>query len=515
MKFLQQCSLINFSQGPSEQQPIRFYHEIFDIQRKTKILIIFNQDHQIIYQQNEVILRIDPSQETPDLLRNLDQIKNLEWQVDNGKNNKKLKKWRAFWKGEIIPEVGGYQENEIKQGLWKELFQQYSNQAKVYEIGEYQMDNRCGRWIHIQEEKKIAGGYYDEKGQKQGKWFDMSVDFNINSQVIYNGQYNAGKKVGLWDTYFDCKGKNQIIKDNWKTGSGGGVYQKESSIKIGIWIELRDGFYENSQIIYKGEYSKNGQKIGRWDTLYRKNEDYEIIGGGQYDENCSIKTGKWIEISDNFEYYSQVSSQGEYKNGEKIGRWDIFYKISDEFKLIGGGQYDEEGSIKFGRWNELSDIFHLDSQVIYQGEYNKNGNKIGRWDILFRGKEEFELIGGGQYDEGSSIKIGEWIELNDSFSISSQVIYKGWYNKNGKKVGRWDILFRRCNKYEQIGGGYYDEENYMKIGHWIELYNKFQNEWEITYTGEYNKNGKKVGKWLEIDIERNKKSIIRSINYDD
>lgn len=38
------------------------------------------------------------------------------------------------------------------------------------------------------------------------------------------------------------------------------------------------------------------------------------------------------------------------------------------------------------------------------------------------------------------MKIGKWFELSDGFMDTSQVIYNGVY-KNGEKVGRWDILW--------------------------------------------------------------------------
>ncbi|CAD8215158.1 unnamed protein product [Paramecium octaurelia] len=41
--------------------------------------------------------------------------------------------------------------------------------------------------------------------------------------------------------------------------------------------------------------------------------------------------------------------------------------------------------VKFRLEIGLSDGFQCDSQVIYMGGY-KNGQKIGRWNILFRGQ---------------------------------------------------------------------------------------------------------------------------------
>ncbi|CAD8117663.1 unnamed protein product [Paramecium primaurelia] len=53
--------------------------------------------------------------------------------------------------------------------------------------------------------------------------------------------------------------------------SGGGSYDEEDGeIKIGKWIELKEGFSKDSQILYQGEY-QNGKKLGRWEIMYRHN----------------------------------------------------------------------------------------------------------------------------------------------------------------------------------------------------------------------------------------------------
>ncbi|CAD8129942.1 unnamed protein product [Paramecium sonneborni] len=45
------------------------------------------------------------------------------------------------------------------------------------------------------------------------------------------------------------------------------------------------------------------------------------------------------------------------------------------------------------------------------------------------------------------MKIGKWIELDEEFYFDKQDTHDGQYNKNGKKVGRWDIMY--CKPYEQ------------------------------------------------------------------
>ncbi|CAD8130238.1 unnamed protein product [Paramecium sonneborni] len=58
--------------------------------------------------------------------------------------------------------------------------------------------------------------------------------------------------------------------------------------------------------------------------------------------------------------------------------WDIMYcKYGEkEYKNIGGGSYDQDGTQKkIGNWAELDEVFNDDKQLTYYGEYNRNGMK--------------------------------------------------------------------------------------------------------------------------------------------
>ncbi|CAD8042897.1 unnamed protein product [Paramecium primaurelia] len=382
----------------------------------------------------------------PEILKNIEQIKYLSWYGEYDQNKRKIGKWKAYWNGNELRDVGGYYQNGLKQGLWKELFKNYWNQAQVYEIGEYFNDQKRGRWNFIYENKKIGFGSYKEQGLKEGKWKELSDKFWEGSQVTYDGEYQNGKKVGKWDIQY------QNTHDNKQIG-GGFYHQGPNEIKIGTWIEISNGFWRDQQITNKGLY-KYGKKVGLWDIWYQINfgiKKYFKIGDGSYDEEGDeIKNGKWIELSDGFRDYSQIIHKGNYKNGKKIGRWNIFFRkqFDDEYKLIGGGQYDTEGNgIKSGEWVEQIENFKWDSQVTYQGNY-KNGKKIGRWNILFRkqNEDQSKQIGGGSYDEiGDEFKQGNWVEISDNFNFFFQVTSSGEYNKS-QKIGNWVVMDLYNNK---------------------------------------------------------------------
>ncbi|CAD8198465.1 unnamed protein product [Paramecium octaurelia] len=477
---------------------------------KVPFQMLLTKEKHIKYIIDGQIVRIDKFINRDEELNNIEQIKYLLWKGSYNQSYNKVAKWSAIWNGDQLLEVGGYYSvDSLKQGFWKELSRNYFNQNQVYECGEYKNGLRIQKWKYMYENKIIGGGYYNEAGMKKGKWVDLSFDFWSQCQVTYCGEYLDGKKVGLWDIFYKRIDELRLI------GGGSYVLQKDggdfNSKKIGIWTELANGFQDNNQTIWRGEY-KNDQKVGKWAILRRldQSDPFQYIGGGSYDykseDSCvvdSIKIGNWIEFRSG-QQDCYVTQGGQYIKGKKVGRWESFI----QGELIGGGSYDADSQneeslkdpIKFGKWIELSEGFQIDSEVTYHGVY-QNGRKVGKWDTFYQD----EQIGGGSYGENSAssqIKLGKWIELSDCFWGGGQIIFNGEYH-DGKKIGRWYTLYRRWKKdsFEEIGGGSYDCEERgsalgsLKIGSWVELSPDFCGISQITYNGDY-QNGYKVGNWV-------------------
>ncbi|CAK60119.1 unnamed protein product (macronuclear) [Paramecium tetraurelia] len=325
---------------------------------------------------------------------------------------------------------GSYDEGggNIKIGMWVEWQKIYINHFNNYITynGEYKNGQKVGRWeiclIQFNKEsnnwKKCVsgGGSYDEvRGLKIGKWVE------IVSEISQIGEYLNGKKVGIWK---DIDNENKLIACVFY-GFGG--------------FELNRSMTYYSYLLEIGNI-QNGKKVGKWEIWSRNNE---FMGGGSYDEG-GLKIGRWIDL-DKVNSYKQKNI-GLYKYGKKVGQWDSWLLHGDKLNMkIGGGSYDEEGhEIKFGMWIELDEIFIYQNfrYITQKGEY-KNGYKVGRWDInliQFENKHN-KRIGGGFYDqEGYGKKIGQWIELDEK----KKFILNGEY-KNGYKVGRWDISLIQCD----------------------------------------------------------------------
>ncbi|CAD8051101.1 unnamed protein product [Paramecium primaurelia] len=404
-------------------------------------------------------------------IEHLEQIQYLSWEGNYGKNNQKIGKWIAFWKGERLLAGGNYDEFEYKIGQWVELDQNFCEFIFIF-INLYQLLSSFP-FRKLQKWKKISQLVVDymmrmNKEMEVGLiYISISMSFQLFSiqswnQITYSGVYINDKKQGLWNTIF----QREII--------GGGQYD-ENGLKNDKWTDIDDqicDMYNN--VIYVGEYA-NGIKKGNWITIKNGN----IIGGGNFDV-YGMKNGKWIDVINNFNQRNNITEAGSYLNGIRVGQWNYVYRG----QIIGGGSYNDEG-FKNGEWIQLYDNSKRYIDVLCKGVY-QNGIKSGKWITINKG----EKIGEEQYNE-NGLKIGNWIELDQQFREYKQVIYVGKY-LNGKKHGQWDIM-RFGNI---IGGGQYNDDG-LKIGKWQDLDDSFCNIKQVTYVGEY-QNGVKYGKWETI-----------------
>ncbi|CAD8190269.1 unnamed protein product [Paramecium pentaurelia] len=416
-------------------------------------------------------------------------------------NNKRNELWKIMLGKKQIG-GGQYNEQGMKYGKWIEQSDDYWIENQVTYNGEYIDGKKYGLWNILYRQKYMqqqlifiiliqfrGGGVYDKNELKNGNWVDLCDGFCDGCQFIFTGKYNNGLKCGIWNSiiwhpwrqqfdyigggqydvfgmkdgnWVELKSANDLLhimgiirmaenmvdgtlnikgnscKEHLNNQSGGGNYY-DNEIKNGKWIEISDSFMMDSQIIYKGEY-KNSQKFGKWNSMFRflGEQNFLNCGGGSYDENGQ-KTGSWIELSDNFSKFIQITFEGEYLNGKKIQKW------KDKIKKIGSGLYDKNG-MKDGKWVEMVDNFLEYKEITCNGKYNE-GRKQGRWDYKIKNKE---YIGGGYYNQNGK-KNGKWVDLGDYFKEYLQIIWIGEYD-NGEKCGKWEFMSRADQKQAFVKG---------------------------------------------------------------
>ncbi|CAD8109912.1 unnamed protein product [Paramecium sonneborni] len=354
--------------------------------------------------------------------------------------------------------------------------------------------------------------YYKTQGiySKQNTWNGLKNQYKFQN-MMFGVQFGKiisflsvvklnqmDKKLGIGLNYFKILGidfsdwKLQKWSKKWKVDiifielrdldvklvnvifiSGGGLYD-DFGEKTGRWIELHENFSNYNQISYDGDY-KNGIQCGFWSMKCNQNS----VGGGNYDI-YGIKVGKWVELYNQLLENNQVLFEGEYFKGTRIG----FFKIIFENNTIGGGEYNQIGQ-KVGQWVELDQCFQSDAQVYNLGFY-KEDRKYGKWQLQYLKN----FIGGGIFDLNGE-KNGYWIEINQNFYCDCQLTFQGEY-KNNQKRARWNALLN----HKIIGGGRYNQ-NQEKVGNWIELHENYWDEAQIIFKGQYF-NGIKRGIWMTI-----------------
>ncbi|CAD8112413.1 unnamed protein product [Paramecium sonneborni] len=396
--------------------------------------------------------------------------------------------------------------NGQKNGWWVELNDsiiESHNQVSHY-CGEYQEGKKIGRWdtkikFNIFDEfQVIGGGEYDLNEMKIGQWVELITNFSQNNQVQYLGFYKKGQKYGQWNTLLRQENDFDII--------GGGFYEK--GVKIGKWMELSSK--NDCKFNHIGEYDK-GLKINRWNIIFTKydTDDYKIIGGGLYNLK-GIKHGKWVEIQNEHENFNIVAYIGEYKNGKKIGKWEIIQGSTEmnQYQMIGGGCYDING-LEQGLWTEIEQ-FSFKFSVISIGKYLE-GKKCQKWETMYRlyKEDEFVKLGTGCFDK-NGIKQGDWVEIHSNFE-NHQITYHGFY-QDGVKIDKWQTYYQEEGQddFAIIGGGCFDK-NGFKQGKWMELHENFNDDMKISYQGDYLL-GKKIGRWDTLQLQDDQ-YIQNSHNY--
>jgi peptidyl-prolyl cis-trans isomerase B (cyclophilin B) len=136
-----------------------------------------------------------------------------------------------------------------------------------------------------------------------GSVFDM---YN-NGQLIMNGRYRKGLKIGKWtwwneDGGIDSTGsyKNGLMHRKWTVWRENGKKEGEAHLKNGKLDGLFTAWHENGQTSSEGTY-KDGKKEGKWTYWYSNGQKME---------------------------------EGEYHNGEKYKEWIYYSKDGSKIELI-------------------------------------------------------------------------------------------------------------------------------------------------------------------------------------
>ena len=249
---------------------------------------------------------------------------------------------------------------------------------------------------------KITGSVANDK--RNGKF----VEYDEDGKITSSGTYLNDKKNGIFTEYSE-------------DGEKGVVTYKNGEIEGKYTLYYINGKTRITGCIINGK--KNGQFV-EYDEEGRKTYEYN-----RKDDELN---GKYIEYNydDEGNLFGQLS--GQYKEGEKEGRW--------ETKVMSGGQLK---TIKFTTYSE--GILNGDAREWTGGDSvifcsYKDGQLDGKYQVkasfmnLFFSptddKNSYMTITDGNYSEGN--KSGHWEHKN----LMGQTTSEGYYIDD-KKEGEW------------------------------------------------------------------------------
>ncbi|CAD8214566.1 unnamed protein product [Paramecium octaurelia] len=241
-------------------------------------------------------------------MTNLEQINYLYWKGCYGNNIQRVGYWMATWDGEALINDGGhYKDDGRKEGNWVEIVSTFCNLCIIFEYQILQLKFMKQESMRMAQERE-----------------DGSMSIKIKSQEVMS-IVSKGKRKDYGKNY---KKDFRIVPRFFIMGSTGVVRNLVDGIQLDqpyqqqarVDIEVSDEFNVNSQITYNGEY-KNGKKVGSWDIMHREHSNYtfKFVGGGSYDElGEGIKIGKWIELFMIFIIIAKSHTGGSIKMEKKL-----------------------------------------------------------------------------------------------------------------------------------------------------------------------------------------------------
>ena len=255
--------------------------------------------------------------------------------------------------------------------------------------GDFKAGKKHGRWVDFWPNGKPR----EETEYKDDVQDGRFVSYDEAGKRSIEGSYVAGKKNGTWTT---------IAADGTKT---------EETWKDGVREDAPTGFTCPAGLTLEGTPPPKGNEV-------------KCIEGGEHAEGPYVKwfdaTGKTIQI------------QGEFKDGEKHGRWIENYPDGDP---------KEETEYKNGKREGEHQAFWKNDQKRVEGEYWEN-KRQGIWRWWFgNGQRKME----GEYKRGK--KQGEWEqfledgdrELLENYANDEKEGRAEYFDEQGKQIamGEW------------------------------------------------------------------------------
>ena len=189
---------------------------------------------------------------------------------------------------------------------------------------------------------------FDAQGRRTGIW----KKYYENKNIRYEGQFEAGKEIGVFNYYGELNSKHPIIV---KTFSKDGDTAQVTY------------FYDDGTLQSEGSM-KGPNRIGKW--LYYNTDGKTIISEENYENGLLNGTSTTYFAS------GKITEVLTYKNGELHGN---VLRYSSDGVLLDDLQYEN------GKLHGPAKYYDVAGKLLRKGYY-ENDEKVGNWEYFENGE---------------------------------------------------------------------------------------------------------------------------------
>lgn len=185
---------------------------------------------------------------------------------------------------------------------------------------------------------------YDANGKRTGVW----KKYHTNKRIRYEGQFEAGKEVGVFKFYSALSSDHPISIKTYEKNSAvaivqfytvNGVLESEGAMeakdRIGTWKYYHP---DGKTLMIEEQYVKgllDGKSVTYFDSgkvAEERNYRNNLLDGlaTRYDSNevliskVTYKAGKLHGPATYYTAKGEIKYQGSYENDEKVGEWEYY-----------------------------------------------------------------------------------------------------------------------------------------------------------------------------------------------
>ena len=191
---------------------------------------------------------------------------------------------------------------------------------------------------------------FDANGERTGVW----KKYYNNKRIRYQGQFQAGKEIGVFNYYSALSSEHPIATKTFK---------KNSNLATII-------FYTEKGILESEGKMIGKNRIGKW--LYYHIDGETILSEETYENGILNGTSKTYYVT------GKITEISQYKSGKLHGN---LKRYADNGILLDDLNYEK------GKLHGSAKYFNVEGKLIYWGDYASD-EKIGKWEYFENGKAE-------------------------------------------------------------------------------------------------------------------------------